>query len=123
LALALLLIVGRAHGRAARVGAAPDVATIDLNRISDAKPLDAVLQPVFDNLSDRQLAARSIFAALAGANGTRRTLANVGAIARLRVPAAEVDQESSRASRLSARLDEEGRRAAAAPPPGGPGAP
>src|SRR6185295_17991618 len=113
-ALALVVSVWNPGARETRVGAAPAGATIDLNRIPDAGPLDAALVPVFQSPADRRLAARAIFAVVAGSDGVRRPLPNVGAIARVRVPVAEVEHEAAPASPLRVRLDEERRRAAAA---------
>src|SRR5262245_23229345 len=72
LALALVLVVSQTGSRSGRVGAAPEVPTINLNTIPDAKPLDPVLLPIMEDAADRQLASRLIFAFLARADGGRR---------------------------------------------------
>src|SRR3954453_22113037 len=87
-ALALALLAA-AYGGAVTVPRAtpahPD-AVVNLNTVADATTLERVLEPVFPMAEDRRFAARELFAFLVKADGGRRTLPNVGAIARIRVP-------------------------------------
>jgi len=67
-------------------------AVVNLNSVLDAQRLEAALDPAFPLPADRRLAARQLFAYLSETDGSRRTLANVGAIARVQVPAATIDR-------------------------------
>lgn len=83
---------------------------INLNTVPDAVKLEAALEPAFPLPADRRLAARELFAYLSEPDGSRRVLPNVGAIARVRVPAAAIDRTPSAAA-FRERLQEERSRA------------
>ena len=83
---------------------------INLNTVPDAAKLEAALDPAFPLPADRRLAARELFAYLSEPDGSRRTLPNVGAIARARVAATAIDRTPSAAA-LRERLQEERSRA------------
>ena len=84
----------------------PAASVVNLNIVRDAQKLEAALEPAFPLPADRRLAARELFAYLSQTDGSRRTLANVGAIARVRVPAATIDRTPN-ASALRGRLQQE----------------
>ena len=88
----------------------PAASVVNLNIVRDAQKLEAALEPAFPLPADRRLAARELFAYLSQTDGSRRTLANVGAIARVRVPAATIDRTPN-ASALRGRLQQEQSRA------------
>ena len=69
------------------------VPVVNLNTVADAATLEPALAAAFDNQADRRLAARELFGFLAQADGGRRVLPNVGAIARVEVPAAAIDKD------------------------------
>lgn len=83
---------------------------INLNTVPNAQKLETALEPAFPLPADRRLAARELFAYLSEADGSRRALANVGAIARIRVPATAIDRAPS-ATAFRDRLQEERSRA------------
>ena len=85
-------------------------AVVNLNTVTDAQRLEAVLEPALPLPADRRLAARELFAFLSQTDGSRRVLANVGAIARVRVPAATIDRVPN-ASAFRDRLRQERDRA------------
>ena len=85
-------------------------AVVNLNTVRDAQRLEAALEPAFPLPADRRLAARELFAYLSQTDGSRRMLANVGAIARTRVPAATIDRVPN-ASAFRERLRQERDRA------------
>jgi cell division protein FtsW (lipid II flippase) len=93
-----------------RAPRAETVAAINLNTVQDAQKLETVLDPVFPLPADRRLAARELFAYLSQPDGSRRLLANVGAIAKVRVPAAAIDRAPS-ATAFRERLQDERSRA------------
>lgn len=67
--------------------------TVNLNTVPDAARLEPALAAAFDNTADRRLAARELFGFLAQAEGGRRRLRNVGAIAQATVPVAAIERE------------------------------
>jgi len=62
-------------------------APINLNAVADAGPLEAAMETVFADASDRRLAAERLFRFLGDERQNARTLPNVGAIAPLFGPA------------------------------------
>ena len=65
----------------------PDVAPLNLNGAVRAERLDSILERSFPLPADRRLAVQQLFLS-ADADGSRRSLANVGGLARARVPVA-----------------------------------
>ena len=57
-----------------------------------SRSLEQVVAPISPSPIDRRLAARELFAFLVQADGGRRRLPNVGAIARARIPADAIDR-------------------------------
>ena len=82
--------LGRTTLAQATPGASP---IVNLNTVADAAALEPALAAAFDNPADRRLAARELFGFLAQADGGRRVLPNVGAIARAEVPAAAIEKD------------------------------
>src|SRR5688572_2927600 len=78
-------------------------AAVNLNTMADASGLEAIVALVFADGADRQLAARELFGFVVQADGSRRVLPNVGALARVEVQAAAIDRDS-RLSAFSQRL-------------------
>ena len=68
------------------------VPVVDLNTVVEVGPIDAALMPVFHNDGDRRLAADHLFRFLTDERSAGRTLPNVGALARIRVRAADIDR-------------------------------
>jgi hypothetical protein len=97
--LAALLIFAAYQGAFAfsRTG---DGATqvVNLNTVADPQALEAVLEPVLPMPGDRRLAARELFGFLVQADGARRHIPNVGAIARVRVPETSIDRAPTAAA-------------------------
>ena len=85
-------------------------AAVNLNEVADARALEPAVSPLFDNAADARLAARELFAFLVQADGARRSLPNVGSLARARVPASAVDAAQG-ANAYRARLAAERSRA------------
>jgi cell division protein FtsW (lipid II flippase) len=110
--LAALLMFSAYQGAFASPRTA-DVSTpvVNLNTVADPQTLEAVFEPVLPMPGDRRLAARELFAFLVQADGARRTLPNVGAIARVRVPDTTIDRAPTAAAYRD-RLREERARAA-----------
>ena len=109
--LALALLAAAYAGRFA-LQADPGEAVVDLNRVADARTLEPLLTPLFESSADGRVAARELFGYLAQSGGTRRTIANVGAISRVRVPAGAIDGARG-ATSYRARLADERARATA----------
>ena len=65
---------------------------VNLNTVADPQALEAVFDPVWPMPGDRRLAARELFGFLVQADGARRIIPNVGAIARVRVPDSAIDR-------------------------------
>jgi cell division protein FtsW (lipid II flippase) len=68
-------------------GHAATADAVNLNTVADARPLEAALESVFLQTSDRRLAAERLFQFLGDQRQKTRTLPNVGAIATLFSPA------------------------------------
>jgi cell division protein FtsW (lipid II flippase) len=87
-ALAMVLVSAAYLGAVsiARTTATRPGPIVNLNTVADTGSLERVLEPVFPLPEDRRVAARELFAFLVQADGGRRRLPNVGAIARIRVP-------------------------------------
>lgn len=113
-AVALLLLLAAYAGvvRAPRTDP-PAVTPVNLNTVADAASLEPVLEPALPLAADRRLAARELFAFLVQADGGRRVIPNVGAIARARVLGTTI-QSAPAASIYGERLQEERERAKAA---------
>jgi cell division protein FtsW (lipid II flippase) len=92
LALATLLYASTARLRTAAIADGAVGAPLDLNAVADVKRLEQLVTAVSQSPADRQLAARELLAFLAQADGGRRILPNVGALARARVSAAAIAQ-------------------------------
>jgi cell division protein FtsW (lipid II flippase) len=87
--------------------------TLNLNSLNDPAALEPVLGRVIAEAADRRLAEQAIFSYLVQANGGRRTLSDVGTLARVRIEAAAIDRTSA-ASEYRARLRSDRARASAA---------
>ena len=123
LATSLVAALAIAAAYAGRVAvssrhAPPGGAVVNLNAMADAGGLEAALTPAFGDPADRRFAARELFGFVVGADGERRTLANVGALARADVQVAAVDRDPN-LSVFRQRLQAARARAAEAaqPPP------
>ncbi len=110
--VAILLMFSAYRGavRPARNGDVASIPVVNLNTVEDAGQLEPVLEVVLPLAADRQLAARELFRFLVQDDGGRRTLGNVGAIGRARVPA-EVIARSPGASAFLRRLSDQRARA------------
>lgn len=94
---ALILLSAAYFGRLtlARQGTpGSSIAPVNLNTVPDAVPLAAAFASAFENDADRRLAAQELFGFLAQADGGRRVLPNVGAIARAEIPVAAIERDS-----------------------------
>jgi cell division protein FtsW (lipid II flippase) len=110
--LAVALIAAAYEGR---IRSAPPAlaSAIDLNGVADARVLEPIFQTVFERPADARLAARELFGFLRTADGAARKIANVGAVSRVRVPAATIDRAGG-ATAYRQRLADDRARAAAA---------
>ena len=86
---------------------------VNLNTVADLQTLETVFEPVLPMPGDRRLAARELLSFLVQADGARRTVPNVGAIARVRVPEATIDRAPTAAAYRDRLRDERARTAAA----------
>ena len=84
---------------------ATTAAPVNLNAVADADALARALEPVLPLPPERRAAADQVFSYLLRADGSRRTLANVGALARIRVADAG-DQTRTRPLFTAAQLAE-----------------
>jgi cell division protein FtsW (lipid II flippase) len=92
--LAVLLIVAAYLGRTTLSSTLQQGSvTVNLNTVPDAARLEPALASAFDNPGDRRLAARELFGFLAQADGGRRRLRNVGAIAQATVPVTAIEHD------------------------------
>ena len=114
--LALALLAAAYAGRFA-LQADAGKAVVDLSRVADARALEPVLTPVFESPADGRLAARELFGYLAQSGEARHTIANVGAVSRVRVPAGAIDAAGGAISYRARLADERARAAAAKRPP------
>src|SRR5687768_6467960 len=114
--LAVVLILFAYAGRMASTTDARG--TVNLNEVSDARALQPVLSQLFEAPGDARLAASEWFGYLVQADGARRNLRNVGALARIRIPVAAIDGAAD-AGTYRARLAAERVRASEGnrPPP------
>ncbi|MEO8481206.1 MAG: FtsW/RodA/SpoVE family cell cycle protein [Acidobacteriota bacterium] len=89
ISLVALVLAYAGRSRALDVAAAPTTtapAVVNLSRGPSAQELEPAMAAVFENVADRRLAANQLSAAL-GRGGELQDIANVGAIARISVPA------------------------------------
>ena len=92
--VAVLLIAAAYLGRATLSSRSqPGGAVVNLNTVPDAARLEPALAAAFDNPADRRLAARELFGFLAQAEGGRRHIRNVGAIAHATVPVTVIERD------------------------------
>jgi cell division protein FtsW (lipid II flippase) len=109
-----LIVVMTAFSRASTVrSAVPAAGTVNLNAAADAAVLEPIVARVMPAPADRRLAARALFASLVQADGARRAVGEVRALARARVDAAAIARMPL-ATEYRARLDDERARAKAA---------
>ena len=90
--------------------AAPDVAPLNLNGMVSAERLESILERVFPLPADRRVAGQQLLSFIETADGGRRSLPNVGAIARVRVPVAAIERVPA-ASAFRERVEQERERA------------
>jgi hypothetical protein len=90
LATSLVIVVAIALTCAGRIRTDGPAASINLNAVTDAAALDAPLATVFAYAPDRRFAARILANSL---EQREAPLPNVGALARLQVPADSIDRE------------------------------
>ncbi len=117
-ALAILIVVSAASARlrvSANATGSGTTQTVDLNAVTDVARLEQLL-PISYGPADRKLAARELLAFLIQADGARRPLPNVGAIARARVSADAIGQAGG-AALYQERLRADRARATAAHEP------
>jgi cell division protein FtsW (lipid II flippase) len=76
----------------------PPAGVLNLNSSPTAERLGAVLDHVFPLAADRRIAQQQLMSFLTNADGSRRLLPNVGAMARARVPSALIDRSPSAAA-------------------------
>jgi cell division protein FtsW (lipid II flippase) len=92
LAAVLLFYASSARMRAMAADAPASAPTVNLNTVTDAAVLEQLVAPISQSPIDRRLAARELLAFLVQADGGRRLLPNVGAIARARISADAIDR-------------------------------
>ena len=117
-ALVALSLAGRLTLAARQPGVPAAAVPVNLNTVADAAALEPALAFAFPADADRSLAARELFGFLVQPDGTRRTLPNVGAIARAEVPAAAIERDPG-VSVYAERLRAARERAAAGQAPRG----
>ena len=113
---ALVLALVAFSGASATVAGAGNA--MNVNTVAGSEVLEPVVERVFPAAADRRLAARSLFSFLVQADGGRRVVTEVRALARARVDATSIERTPG-APEYRARLDEERARASAshrAPP-------
>jgi cell division protein FtsW (lipid II flippase) len=119
LAIVMLLYVSTARLRTVSIAeSATGTRPVDLNTVTDVARLEQLVSPISQSPPDRRLAARELLAFLVQADGGRRTLPNVGMLARARVSVAAITQTPG-ATVYQERLNAERARATAsnaAPP-------
>lgn len=116
LAVVLMFSAYRGAVRPERSGDSTAVQVVNLNTVMDGAALEPVLEGILPIAGDRRLAAHSLFAFLVQTDGGRRSLRNVGAVGRARIPATAIDGTPG-VSALRRRLSEERARAAQAGTP------
>src|SRR5688572_19130490 len=87
LAIVAVIITGAGRLRSFALLSPPPAGAVNLNAVTDPAALEAVLAPVFEKPADVRLGARELFGFIVQADGGRRRLANVGALAGASVPA------------------------------------
>jgi cell division protein FtsW (lipid II flippase) len=87
----LLLTAYAAVARAPRTDPS-SIPVVNLNAVADAESLEPSLETALPYAADSRLAARELFAFLVQTEGGRRTVPNVGALGRIRLPAATIDR-------------------------------
>lgn len=92
--------------------AAPEVAPLNLNGTPSAERLESILERVFPLPADRRVAGQQLLSFIDTADGGRRSLPNVGAIARVRVPVAAIERVPAAAA-FRERVEQERERAKA----------
>jgi cell division protein FtsW (lipid II flippase)/cell division protein FtsI/penicillin-binding protein 2 len=85
----LLILPARTAGLGDTMAAVRRGEIVNLNAVPDVKPVDRVLRGVLPDAPERAFVAAEVFRRLP-AGGARRPLENVGALAAIRVPAADV---------------------------------
>ena len=88
----LLIYASSARMRALAADVPPTTPLVNLNAVTDVAQLEQLVAPISQSPIDRRLAARELLAFLVQADGARRRLPNVGAIARARIPADAIDR-------------------------------
>ena len=88
----------------------PAAGVVNLNASPSPERLSVALESAFPLAADRRIATQQLMSFLTNADGSRRLLPNVGALARARVPAAVIDRAPSAAA-FRERLAEERERA------------
>jgi cell division protein FtsW (lipid II flippase) len=87
----LLAYVGRLSVFESVERARAGAQTVNLNTVEDQTRLESAIDAVFRDVNDRRFASRELFRFLIDERHERRTLPNVGAIARASVNAATID--------------------------------
>jgi cell division protein FtsW (lipid II flippase) len=113
-----LAYVGRLRALDMSERTRPGAQTVNLNTVTDPRPLETVLATVFANAYDREFAARELFRILVDDRGERHMLPNVGGIARatVRVDAIEGSQRLDLVSERLRIVREHAASAGHAPP-------
>jgi cell division protein FtsW (lipid II flippase) len=115
--LIALVLVSMTYAAAMRVprgvgGSAQPV--VNLNTVTEVKALDTALAAALPGEPDRQLAAGELLAFLMdGGDGQRRSIANIGSLARVRITAAAIDRAPAAAAYRERLADERARAKAA----------
>ena len=99
--------------RADRLAGPAASLVVNLNTVSDVSALERVFEPVLSAAGDRRLAATELLGYLVQGDGQRRTVANVGAIARVRITGQMIER-TRLALTYRERLQDERARAKAA---------
>src|SRR4051812_22734688 len=110
--LALFAYAGASRGSLQPGGGGAPVRPLNINTIADAAALEPIVQRVLPAEGDRRLAAHAVWSVLVQADGGRRVMSDVRAVARARIDS-NIILRTPGAIELRARLDEE-RTAAAA---------
>jgi hypothetical protein len=111
-----IVLLAAAYAGSVRAGrlAGPDASfVVNLNTVGDVSALERVFEPVLSAAGDRRLAARELLGYLVQGDGQRRTVANVGAIASVRISDQTIER-TRLALTYRERLQEERARAKAA---------
>src|SRR4051812_3570308 len=103
--LALFAYSGASRGSLQPGGGAP-LRPLNINAIADAAALEPIVQRVLPAEGDRRLAAHAVWSVLVQADGGRRVVSDVRAVARARIDS-NIILRTPGAIELRARLDEE----------------